>query len=150
MDDNHSLSHSKWNCKYHIVFAPKYRMQIIYGHIKANIGKILRQLCEQKKVNIIETSRLSHNVQHDRANSCLLLLTTFVVPLSASSSFLFALFIRVAVVIVVKGFQEHKPARSAVAEKRDSRVNVLLKIAETYDIYENLMELSMRLVRENA
>ena len=53
MDDNHSLSHSKWNCKYHIVFAPKYRMQIIYGHIKADIGKILRQLCEQKKVNII-------------------------------------------------------------------------------------------------
>lgn len=54
MDDNHSLSHSKWNCKYHIVFAPKYRRQIIYGQIKADIGKILRQLCEQKKVNIIE------------------------------------------------------------------------------------------------
>ena len=54
MDDNHSLSHSKWNCKNHIVFAPKYRRQIIYGQIKADIGKILRQLCEQKKVNIIE------------------------------------------------------------------------------------------------
>lgn len=54
MDDNHSLSHSKWNCKYHIVFAPKYRRQIIYGQIKADIGKMLRQLCEQKKVNIIE------------------------------------------------------------------------------------------------
>ena len=54
MDDNHSLSHSKWNCKYHIVFAPKYRRQVIYGQIKADIGKILRQLCKQKKVNIIE------------------------------------------------------------------------------------------------
>ena len=54
MDDNHSLSHSKWNCKYHIVFAPKYRRQVIYGQKKADIGKILRQLCEQKKVNIIE------------------------------------------------------------------------------------------------
>ena len=54
MNDNHSLSHSKWNCKYHIVFAPKYRRQVIYGQIKADIGKILRMLCEQKKVNIIE------------------------------------------------------------------------------------------------
>ena len=54
MNDNHSLSHSKWNCKSHIVFAPKYRRQVIYGKIKADIGKILRTLCEQKKVNIIE------------------------------------------------------------------------------------------------
>ena len=54
MNDNHSLSHSKWNCKYHIVFAPKYRSQVVYGQLKADIGKILRTLCEQKKVNIIE------------------------------------------------------------------------------------------------
>ena len=54
MNDNNSLSHSKWNCKYHIVFAPKYRRQVIYGKIKADIGRILRTLCEQKKVNIIE------------------------------------------------------------------------------------------------
>ena len=54
MNDNHSLSHSKWNCKYHIVFAPKYRRQAVYGQLKADIGKILRTLCEEKKVNIIE------------------------------------------------------------------------------------------------
>ena len=54
MNDNHSLSHSKWNCKYHIVFAPKYRRQVVYGQLKADIGKILRTLREQKKVNIIE------------------------------------------------------------------------------------------------
>lgn len=54
MNDNNSLSHSKWDCKYHIVFAPKYRRQVIYGKIKADIGRILRTLCEQKKVNIIE------------------------------------------------------------------------------------------------
>ena len=54
MNDINSLSHSKWNCKYHIVFAPKYRRMVIYGQIKADIGKILRMLCEQKKVNIIE------------------------------------------------------------------------------------------------
>ena len=54
MQDFNSLSHSKWNCKYHIVFAPKYRRQVIYGKIKADIGKILRQLCEMKGVEIIE------------------------------------------------------------------------------------------------
>lgn len=52
--DNNSLSHTKWDCKYHIVFAPKYRRQIIYGKIKTDIGKILRQLCEYKGVEIIE------------------------------------------------------------------------------------------------
>ncbi len=49
-----SLSHSKWNCKYHIVFAPKYRRQIIYGKIYKDIGIILRKLCEQKGVEIHE------------------------------------------------------------------------------------------------
>ena len=53
-NDNESLSHTKWNCKYHIVFAPKYRRQVVYGKIKADIGKILRQLCDAKKVEIIE------------------------------------------------------------------------------------------------
>ena len=52
--DKNSLSHTTWNCKYHIVFAPKYRRQIIYGKIKADIGKILRTLCERKGVEIIE------------------------------------------------------------------------------------------------
>lgn len=54
MKDINSLSHSKWRCKYHIVFAPKYRRQEIYGKIKADIGKILRMLCERKGVKIIE------------------------------------------------------------------------------------------------
>lgn len=54
LNDIHSLSHSKWNCKYHIVFAPKYRRQVFYGEKKIAIGKILRQLCEWKGVNIIE------------------------------------------------------------------------------------------------
>ena len=53
-DDIQSLSHSKWRCKYHIVFAPKYRRQIIYGSIKADVGKILRELSERKGVEIIE------------------------------------------------------------------------------------------------
>lgn len=54
VNDIKSLSHSKWNCNYHIVFAPKYRRQVIYGKLKAEIGKILRKLCEQKGVEIIQ------------------------------------------------------------------------------------------------
>ena len=53
INDIHSLAHSKWNCKYHVVFAPKYRRQVFYGQKKVTIGKILRQLCEWKGVNII-------------------------------------------------------------------------------------------------
>ena len=49
-DDINSLAHSKWNCKYHVVFAPKYRRMVIYNQIKTDIGKILRKLCEQKGV----------------------------------------------------------------------------------------------------
>ena len=52
--DKSSLAHTKWNCKYHIVFAPKYRRQVIYGKLKREIGKILRELCERKGVEIIE------------------------------------------------------------------------------------------------
>ena len=54
MDDTKSLSHSKYRCKYHLVFAPKYRRQEVYGAIKTDIGQILRKLCEQKGVEILE------------------------------------------------------------------------------------------------
>ena len=60
--DNSSLAHSKWNCKYHIVFARKYRRQIIYGKIKADIGAILRKLCDQKEVEIIEANACKDNI----------------------------------------------------------------------------------------
>ena len=52
--DTDSLSHTRWNCKYHIVFAPKYRRQVIYGKIKKDIGIMLRKLCEYKQVEILE------------------------------------------------------------------------------------------------
>lgn len=54
MNNNNSLAHTSWNCKYHIVFAPKYRRKIFYNEYKEEIGKILRELCEWKNVNIIE------------------------------------------------------------------------------------------------
>ena len=56
MKDSNSLAHTKWNCKYHVVFAPKYRRQAIYGELRAEIGQILRKLCEQKGIEIIEAN----------------------------------------------------------------------------------------------
>ena len=56
MDDTNSLSHTTWRCKYHVVFAPKFRRQIIYGKLKQDIGKILRDLCARKDVEIIEAN----------------------------------------------------------------------------------------------
>ena len=52
--DINSLDHTTWRCQYHIVFAPKYRRMAIFGQIQSDIGKILRQLCQQKGVEIIE------------------------------------------------------------------------------------------------
>jgi putative transposase len=54
--DNNSLAHTKWNCKYHVVFSPKYRRREIYGKLKVEIGKILRELCKWKGVEIIEAN----------------------------------------------------------------------------------------------
>ena len=54
MGDAKSLAHTKWNCKYHMVFAPKYRRQIFYSERKKAVGEILRKLCEWKGVNILE------------------------------------------------------------------------------------------------
>ncbi|MDF1511515.1 IS200/IS605 family transposase [Robertmurraya sp. DFI.2.37] len=60
--DNNSLAHTTWNCKYHIVFAPKYRRQVIYGKIKKDIGQILRTLCERKGVEIIEATACKDHI----------------------------------------------------------------------------------------
>ncbi len=60
--DTDSLAHTQWNCKYHIVFAPKYRRQIIYGKIKADIGAMLRKLCKYKKVEIIEAEACKDHI----------------------------------------------------------------------------------------
>lgn len=62
MKDNNSLAHSKWNCKYHLVFAPKYRRMQIYGEIRKDIGVILRRLCEQKGVEIIEAELCPNHI----------------------------------------------------------------------------------------
>ena len=60
--DTETLAHTKWNCKYHIVFAPKFRRQIIYGRLKTEIGKILRTLCERKEIEILEANLCADHV----------------------------------------------------------------------------------------
>ena len=57
-----SQAHSKYRCQYHIVFAPKYRRQVIYGQIKKDIGEIIRKLCEQKGVEIIEAEACKDHI----------------------------------------------------------------------------------------
>ena len=60
--DVSSLAHTKWECKYHIVFAPKYRRQIIYGKIKQDIGQMLRKLCEYKGIEIHEAEAYKDHI----------------------------------------------------------------------------------------
>ena len=62
MDDVRSLAHTKWNCKYHVVFAPKYRRKVFYGEKRLEIGAILRELCRWKGVEIIEAEVCSDHI----------------------------------------------------------------------------------------
>ena len=61
-NDDSSLSHTRWICKYHIVFIPKYRRKEIYGKLRSDIGKIIRQLCEYKGVEIVEAHACSDHI----------------------------------------------------------------------------------------
>ncbi len=60
--DTNSLAHTQWECKYHIVFAPKYRRQIIYGKYKQDIGVMIRKLCEYKGVELIEAEACKDHI----------------------------------------------------------------------------------------
>lgn len=61
-DDTSSLSHTKWNCQYHIVFTPKYRRKAIYAKLRSDIGKYIRRLCEYKGVEIIEAHAMADHI----------------------------------------------------------------------------------------
>ena len=60
--DMNSLAHTKWECKYHIVCAPKFRRKVIYGQIKADVGNILSMLCKRKGIEIIEAECMPDHV----------------------------------------------------------------------------------------
>ena len=61
-NDTYSLAHTTWKCQYHIVFTPKYHRKIIYGALRAEIGKILRELCQRKEVEIIEAHAMPDHI----------------------------------------------------------------------------------------
>ena len=62
MPDFESLAHVRWECKYHVVFIPKYRRKVLYGRLKAGVGRILRQLCEQRGIALLEGHAMSDHV----------------------------------------------------------------------------------------
>ena len=57
-----SLSHTRWECKYHVVFVPKYRKKVLYGKLRRGIGPILRALCRQKEVELLEGHAMSDHI----------------------------------------------------------------------------------------
>ena len=60
--DETSLAHTKWNCKYHVEFAPKFRRRVIFNQLKVDIGKIIRMLCNRKGITIIEAEMCPDHV----------------------------------------------------------------------------------------
>lgn len=73
INDIDSLTHTKYRCQYHIVFAPKYRRQVIYGKYKVEIGKIIREICKRYEVEIIEASLCIDHIhkRYRRNTACL-------------------------------------------------------------------------------
>ena len=70
--DVNSLAHTKWECKYHIVFAPKYRRQVIYKDIRADVGQILGTLCRRKGIEIIEAECCPDHIHMQSVDNTLL------------------------------------------------------------------------------
>ena len=85
-NDDSSLSHTRWNCKYHIVFISKYRRKEIYGKLKSDIGKILRTLCEYKEVEIIEAHAMKDHIHMLLAIPPKLAVSSFMGYLKGKSS----------------------------------------------------------------
>ena len=85
-NDDSSLSHTRWNCKYNIVFIPKYRRKEIYGKLKSDIWKILRTLCEYKEVEIIEAHAMKEHIHMLLAIPPKLAVSSFIGYLKGKSS----------------------------------------------------------------
>lgn len=85
-NDDSSLSHTKWNCKYHIVFIPKYRRKVIFGKLRADIGSILRQLCAYKNVEILEAHAMREAHSYVSENPPKLSVSSFMGYLKGKSA----------------------------------------------------------------
>ena len=81
MHDWQSLSHVRWECKYHIVFIPKYRKKVLYGKLRRRVGPILRELCDQRGVEVLD----GHTMP-DHVHMCLSILPNAVGPFKGPSS----------------------------------------------------------------
>ena len=68
-----NTAHSKYRCQYHIVFAPKYRRKVIYKELRADIGQIIRKLCEEKKVEILEAQACPDHIGFLKSKSALMI-----------------------------------------------------------------------------
>jgi putative transposase len=62
MEDFESLAHVRWECKYHVIFIPKYRRKVIFGSLRGSIGQILRDLCNQKGIDLLEGHAMNDHV----------------------------------------------------------------------------------------
>jgi len=62
MKDWQSLAHTKWECKYHVVIVPKYRKKVLFGKIKRRVGEILRELCRQKGIELLEGHAMNDHI----------------------------------------------------------------------------------------
>ena len=62
MQEWKSQNHVKWDCKYHIVFIPKYRRKVLYGQLRAKVGPIIRELCQQKGVELLEGKAMADHI----------------------------------------------------------------------------------------
>ena len=69
MDEYESLSHSKWECKYHVVFIPKCRRKVLYGNLRRHLGEVFRKLAEQKECRIEEGASSGRPCTHDDFDS---------------------------------------------------------------------------------
>ena len=67
MHEWQSLSHVKWDCKYHVVFIPKYRKKVLYGRLRKRVGRIIRELCEQRGVDLLEGHAMPDHVHQTGA-----------------------------------------------------------------------------------
>ena len=85
-DDESSLSHTRWNCQYHIVFTPKYRRKAIYNQLRKDIGKYLRRLCEYKGVEIIEANACPDHIHMLVKNPPKISISSFMGYLKGKSS----------------------------------------------------------------
>ncbi len=62
MNDWQSQAHEKWDCKYHVVILPKYRRKVLYGKIRRGVGQILRDLCRQKNIELVEGKAMPDHI----------------------------------------------------------------------------------------